>query len=202
MKREEPDATRLQKQFAFIHEIDKLKKILRQTLLTDGSRRENDAEHSWHISAMALILSEYSNSDIDVLRVLKMLLIHDLVEIGAGDTFCYDVEANKGKAERERLAAEEVFGLLPSDQARDLIELWEEFERRETPESKFAAALDRLQPVLHNCATEGAAWQKHGVKRAIVEDRNSHIKEGSRVLWEEFSRIIDDAAKKGYLPES
>ena len=202
MKREEPDATRLQKQFAFIHEIDKLKKILRQTLLTDGSRRENDAEHSWHISAMALILSEYSNSDIDVLRVLKMLLIHDLVEIGAGDTFCYDVEANKGKPERERIAAEEVFGLLPSDQARDLIELWEEFERRETPESKFAAALDRLQPVLHNCATEGAAWQKHGVKRAIVEDRNSHIKEGSRVLWEEFSRIIDDAAKKGYLPES
>jgi putative hydrolase of HD superfamily len=202
MKREEPDATRLQKQFAFIHEIDKLKKILRQTLLTDGSRRENDAEHSWHISAMALILSEYSNSDIDVLRVLKMLLIHDLVEIGAGDTFCYDVEANKGKAERERLAAEEVFGLLPSDQCRDLIELWEEFERRETPESKFAAALDRLQPVLHNCATEGAAWQKHGVKRPIVEAQNSHIKEGSRVLWEEFSRIIDDAAKKGYLPES
>jgi putative hydrolase of HD superfamily len=202
MKREEPDATRLQEQFAFIHEIDKLKKILRQTLLTDGSRQENDAEHSWHISAMALILSEYSNSDIDVLRVLKMLLIHDLVEIGAGDTFCYDVEANKGKAERERLAAEEVFGLLPSDQARDLIELWEEFERRETPESKFAAALDRLQPVLHNCATEGAAWQKHGVKRSIVEAQNSHIKEGSRVLWEEFSRIIDDAAKKGYLPES
>jgi putative hydrolase of HD superfamily len=202
MKREEPDATRLQKQFAFIHEIDKLKKILRQTLLTDGSRQENDAEHSWHISAMALILSEYSNTDIDVLRVLKMLLIHDLVEIGAGDTFCYDVEANKGKSERERLAAEEVFGLLPSDQGRDLIELWEEFERRETPEAKFAAALDRLQPVLHNCATEGAAWQKHGVKRPIVEDRNSHIKEGSRILWEEFSRIIDDAAKKGYLPES
>ena len=202
MDRGTPDRTRLEKQFAFIHEIDKLKSIERQTLLMDGSRRENDAEHSWHISAMALLLSEYSNSEIDVLRVLKMLLIHDLVEIRAGDTFCYDVEANKAKLERERVAAGEIFGLLPADQAKELIALWEEFESRETPESKFAAALDRLQPVLHNAATEGAAWQSHGVKRAMVEERNSHIKDGSHLLWEEFSRIVALAAEKGYLPES
>lgn len=195
------DRHRLEQQLGFIREIDKLKTITRQTLLMDGSRHENDAEHSWHLCAMALILSEYSNSPIDVAKVLTMLVIHDLVEVYAGDTFCYDVAANKDKLERETVAAEKIFGLLPEDQGAQLKSVWEEFERRESPESKFAAALDRLQPIMHNYATKGAAWKEHGVRRDMVDERNDHIRDGSEVLWAEFRRIADAAVEKGYLAE-
>ena len=195
------DLDRLSQQLSFIREIDKLKTITRQTLLMDGSRYENDAEHSWHLCAMALILSEYSNSPIDVAKVLTMVLIHDLVEVYAGDTCCYDVAANKDKAERETAAAEKIFGLLPVEQGGRLKSIWEEFEEKESAESKFAAALDRLQPIMHNHATEGAAWKKHGVTRSMVDERNDHIRDGSEVLWREFRRIADDAVDKGYLAE-
>lgn len=195
------DPERLMKQLGFIREIDKLKKITRQTLLMDGSRYENDAEHSWHLCAMVLVLSEYSNVPIDVPRVLAMLLIHDLVEVYAGDTFCYDVAGNRDKAQREAAAAEKLFGLLPADQRDRLESSWKEFEERQSPESKFAAALDRLQPIMHNFATAGAAWKKHGVTRSMVDERNAHIKDGSEVLWAEFKRIADEAVEKGYLAE-
>ena len=147
---------RLQRQIQFIIEIDKLKKIMRQTYLTDQSRKENDAEHSWHLAVMAILLAEYAKDDqIDLFHVLKMLLIHDLVEIDAGDTFCYDEDGNAHKLEKEIQAAERIFNLLPEDQARDFRKLWDEFEARQSPESRFAAALDRLQPLLHNSRTKG-----------------------------------------------
>jgi len=193
--------SRLERQFEFIREIDKLKHIGRQTLLMDASRYENDAEHSWHLCVMALVLSEYAENKVDICRVISMVVIHDMVEIYAGDTFCYDTEGNKGRADREKSAAEKIFGLLPEDQASSFKQLWLEFEARLTPESKFAAALDRLQPVMHNYATQGAAWQKHGVTARMVRERNAHISEGSEVLWAEVRRIVEDAVAKGFLSE-
>jgi putative hydrolase of HD superfamily len=201
MTHEESRASRFEKQLEFVRAVDKLKLIGRQTLLMDGSRYENDAEHSWHLSLMALILSEYANEAIDILKVLTMVVVHDLVEIHAGDTFCYDVEKNRDKAEREKVAAEKVFGLLPDDQGESLKRVWQEFEARESPESRFAAALDRLQPLMHNYATDGAAWKKHGVKRSMVEERNAHIRDGSEKLWEEFRNIVESATEKGFLQQ-
>jgi putative hydrolase of HD superfamily len=150
---------------------------------------------------MALVLSEYARGPIDTFRVMKMVVIHDLVEIYARDTYCYDSEGNKGRAEREKAAAEKIFGLLPSDQSEIFRQLRGEFEARLTPESKFAAALDRLQPVMHNYATQGAVWQKHGVTAGMVMDRNAHIREGSEVLWSEFCRIVESAVEKGFLSQ-
>ena len=152
---------RFGQQIEFILEVDKLKKVLRKTILMDRSRRENSAEHSWHIALTVLILSEYAkDSDVDLFRVMKILLIHDLIEIDAGDTYCYDDQGRKDQARREKKAADRIFNLLPADQATTLRELWDEFEERKTPESRFANALDRLQPFLHNYFTEGQTWQE------------------------------------------
>jgi putative hydrolases of HD superfamily len=190
---------RLQQQIDFILEIDKVKHVLRQTHLPGDHRRENDAEHSWHFAAMALLLAEYAEGDIDVLRVVRMALMHDLVEIDAGDTFAYDVKGNEGKLERERAAADRIFNLLPEDQAVDLRELWEEFEAQESPESKYAAALDRLQPILMNFESEGAAWKKHGITADRVIERNQHIEAGAPALWVYAENLIREAVKRGYL---
>ena len=193
---------RLGQQLDFILEIDRLKSVLRQTILTDSSRRENSAEHSWHIAVMVLVLSEHSHHEINALKVLKMLLVHDLVEIDAGDTFCYDADGNRDKEERESRAADRLFGLLPADQGADLRSLWEEFEERNSPEACFAAALDRLQPMLHNYVTAGHSWQKHGIKKHQVVERNQPIQDGSPALWELAGRFLDDAVERGYLTES
>jgi putative hydrolases of HD superfamily len=194
------DAERLARQLRFVVEIDKLKDVCRQTLLMNGKRYENDAEHSWHLAVMAVLLAEHSTEkNIDLARVLKMVLIHDLVEIDAGDTFCYDDKAAQTKESREKDAADRIFNLLPSDQAPDIRALWEEFEARRTPEAKYAAALDRLQPLLHNYNTKGAAWQKHGVTSDKVIARNKHIADGAPALWEYAENLIRDAVQKGYL---
>jgi putative hydrolase of HD superfamily len=191
---------RLDQQIQFIIEIDKLKGILRQTLLTDESRRENSAEHSWHLAMMAILLAEYAPaSDVDVLRVIKMLLVHDLVEIDAGDTFCYDVQGNQNKAAREALAATRLFGMLPEEQGSELRSLWEEFEAQETTAAQFAAALDRLQPLLHNQQTRGGTWRIHGISRDQVLRRMHPVKDGAPALWPLVEKVIEDAVVAGYL---
>lgn len=193
---------RLQQQLAFIIEVDKLKTILRQTLISDRSRQENDAEHSWHLSLMAVLLAEHANTpNLDLLKVLKMLLIHDIVEIDAGDTFAYDEKGHADKEEREEKAAQRIFRLLPDDQYEEVYRLWREFEERETPEAKFASALDRLQPMMLNYKSEGFAWKKHGIKRDQVLKRNAQIAEGSSMLWEYAKQLIDEATTKKYLKE-
>ncbi len=193
---------RLERQMDFIEEIDKLKHVYRKTLLMDGTRHENDAEHSWHLGIMAILLSEHSNvRELDVLHVIRMVLVHDIVEIDAGDTFCYDKKGALDKREREERAAERIFNILPEDQGKGIRELWEEFERCETPEAKFANSLDRFQPLLHNYRTCGRSWRKYGVTKDMVLDRNRPIKKGSRKLWAFAKKIIDDSVAKGYLPE-
>ena len=196
------NARRLEQQITFILEIDKLKKVLRQTVLTDGSRQENSVEHSWHIAIMALVLMEYAQgSPLDLLRVVSMLLIHDLVEIDAGDTCCYDGEGTKDQRDREIRAADRLFKLLPPDQAGQIRTLWDEFEEGTTPEARFAAALDRLQPLLHNYSTHGRMWQKHGIDKGQVVARNDTINEGAPDLWEFAAYLIEDAVGKGILAE-
>jgi len=190
---------RLASQLGFILEIDKVKQVVRRTLLADGSRRENDAEHSWHLAMMAVLLSEYACEGVDVGRVVKMVLIHDLVEIDAGDTFCYDEAGNATKAEREAEAADRIFGLLPRDQGEPLRRLWEEFEARRTADARFAAALDRLQPILHNYHTRGATWREHGITADQVLARNVVIDDGAPALWAYARRLIRSAVVKGYL---
>ncbi len=191
---------RLESQIRFIVEIDRLKSVFRQTRLMNGERRENDAEHSWHLAVMAVLLSEYAaEKDIDILRVTKMVLIHDIVEIDAGDTFVYDRTEAQNRSEEERRAADRIFNILPHDQAKEMRELWEEFEARETPEARFAAALDRLQPMLHNYETRGGAWQEHGITSDMVIRRNKHIAEGAPALWEYAEKMVRDAVEKGYL---
>jgi putative hydrolases of HD superfamily len=193
---------RLDEQMAFILEVEGLKQIFRQTLLPGDRRPENDAEHSWHLSLMAILLVEHARApDLDILQVLKMVLIHDIVEIDAGDTFAYDEVGNEDKEQREKAAADRLFNLLPTDQAEALRALWDEFEERMTPEAQYAAALDRLQPLLLNFHTEGAAWQRHGVKKAQVIARNEHIGEGAPALWQYARELIDKAVECGYLQE-
>lgn len=193
--------SRLERQMQFVLEADRLKQVFRQTLLMDGSRQENDAEHSWHLALMALLLQEHADAaELDLPKVVAMLVIHDIVEIDAGDTFAYDPQANTDKAEREQAAAERLFGLLPEDQGQWFRELWDEFEQRETGEARFAAALDRLQPLFHNYRTQGAAWRRHGVTCEQVIERNRHIAEGSRTLWELAERWIEESVRRGYLP--
>jgi putative hydrolase of HD superfamily len=194
------DTDRLKKQLAFVLEADKLKQVSRRTILIDRSREENSAEHSWHIALMALTLGQYVNEqDIDLLHVLKLMLVHDLVEIDAGDTYCYDEPGMAARASQEVKAAERVFGILPGDQATELRGLWDEFEARETPEARFAAALDRLQPLLFNYKTDGAVWKKHGIKRQQVISRNQVIGESAPALWEYVLTLIDDAVERGWL---
>jgi len=191
---------RLEKQIAFILEIDKAKQVLRRTLLLDRSRPENDAEHSWHLAMMALLLAEYAATEsLDLFRVVKMVLIHDLVEIDAGDIFIYDAARRVEKEERERRAAERIFGLLPEDLTEEMRSLWEEFEARETPGARFAAALDRLQPLLHNYHTQGHSWRQHGITQDQVLALNRRISEGAPALWEYAQGLIEDAVRKGYL---
>ena len=193
--------SRLEQQIQFIIEIDRLKTVLRQTVLTDRSRQENSAEHSWHLAVMALLLAEYANRPVDLLRVLKMVLVHDLVEIDAGDTFCYDAEANRDREDRERRAADRIFHLLPSDQEVELRALWEEFEARETPDARFAAALDRMQPVLANLSSRGHSWRQHGIVKQQVIERNRPIADGSRQPWDRISALLDQAVANGLLDE-
>ncbi|HEU5140071.1 MAG TPA: HD domain-containing protein [Bacillales bacterium] len=193
---------RFKKQLDFIIEIDKLKNIYRQTILIDGSRRENDAEHSWHLAMMVMLLSDHANErGLDLLHSMKMVLIHDLVEIDAGDTFAYDEKGYEDKDEREQKAADRLFGLLPEEQGREIYGLWREFEERTTPEARFAAALDRFQPLLHNYYTEGASWKKHGITSNQVLERNKQIAEGSKDLWAFAEDLIRDAVEKGYLEQ-
>jgi putative hydrolase of HD superfamily len=199
-KGEEMDYERLGKQIEFIVQIDRLKQIVRQNIVIGTSRQENDAEHSWHLAVMAIILLEYVDAkEIDVLRVIKMVLIHDLVEIEAGDTFCYDEKANQDKDEREKRAAEKLFGILPPDQARDIWQLWREFEELNSPEACFAACLDRLQPLLLNYHTNGHTWKKPGVTSEKVLKRNELLEKNAPVLWEYAKNIIEDSIRKGLL---
>lgn len=191
---------RLPQQIEFIVAVDRLKQVFRRSRLTDDSRWENDAEHSWHLALMAVVLREHAAEGVDLCKVLTMHVIHDLVEIDAGDTFAYDEEANVGKEEREAAAAERIFGLLPADQGDSLRRLWEEFEARETPEARYAAALDRLQPLLLNYHMRGVTgWRRHGVRAPQVVDRNQHIADGSPALWEFARRLIADSVKEGKL---
>lgn len=191
---------RLEQQIRFILEVDRLKEIFRQTVNTQSRRAENDAEHSWHICLATLVLAEHANvPGLDVLRVLKMLILHDLVEIDAGDTFAYDTAGMVNQHEREAKAADRIFGLLPADQAAEFRGYWDEFEARATPEAKFAAAMDRLQPMLLNCATEGAAWKRHGITADRVLARNGHIVEGSAAVWAEAAHRIALAVAAGHL---
>jgi putative hydrolases of HD superfamily len=194
------DLQRLEQQISFISEVDKLKTIQRQTLLTDASRQENDAEHSWHLGLMAMVLSEYAaNRTIDLLHVLRMVLVHDLVEIDAGDTYCYDEAGYTDKAQRETTAADRIFNLLPSDQAAEIRALWDEFEASQTPEAKFANALDRLQPLMHNLFTHGQMWEKHGIVKSQVVSRNCKIADGAPDLWTFARDLIEKAVNDGHL---
>lgn len=190
---------RLKKQLEFIVEVDKIKNIGRQTYLSDGKRKENDAEHSWHIALMAFLLNEYANDGVDVLKVMTMVLIHDIVEIDAGDTYAYDAEGNKTKEAREKAAAKRIFGLLPDDQGEYLKSLWEEFEAYETMEAKFAHVMDNLQPLLLNDASDGKSWVEHQVKKSQPYKRNERIPEGSQKLWEPMEQIILKHMEKGNL---
>ena len=196
----EEQIRRLDDQFRFILEIDKEKSIVRQTPISDASRMENDAEHAWHMAVMTLLLSEYAAEKIDVLRTVSMLLIHDLIEIYAGDTYAFDEEAKAGQAERERAAADRLYALLPEDQGRKMRGLWDEFEAAETPEAKFARAMDNLQPMMLNNATEGVSWVEHGVRLEQILERNRNTHKGSEVLWE-YARdhLLMPNVKKGYI---
>ncbi len=195
------DIERISKQIGFIAEIDKLKKIIRQTSLADASRQENVAEHSWHIAVSALILSEYANEELQVNRVIKMLLIHDLVEIYAGDTFLYDDVDKAEKYNLERDAAQKIFSLLPEDQGDFYLELWLEFEEMKTPEAKFAKAVDHLQPLLLAFQNEGWSWKKHDLQKEQVLERKEPMRYGSEKLWEYAKAMLDEAEENGYFPE-
>nr|WP_228035185.1 HD domain-containing protein [Oculatella sp. LEGE 06141] len=186
-------------QIQFIVEIDRLKQVLRQTLLMDGSRRENSAEHSWHLAMMAIVLADYAPAGVDMLRTIKMMLVHDVVEIDAGDTFCYDVQGNGDKTARELQAADRLFGLLPITQAAELRHLWDEFEAQETPSSRFATALDRLQPLLHNQHNKGGTWQLHGITGDRVLQRMQPVEMGAPQLWPFVTQVIEDCIAAGYL---
>ncbi|MEH2302813.1 MAG: HD domain-containing protein [Nostoc sp.] len=191
----------LTQQIQFIIEIDRLKQVIRQTLLTDGSRRENSAEHSWHLAVMAIVLAEYAPEGVDIFHAIKMLLIHDLVEIDAGDTFCYDVQGNESKAVREAQAALRLFRLLPADQGRELRLLWDEFEAGETPTAKFAAVLDRIQPLLQNQQNGGGTLRTHGIRRDQVMKRLAPVETGAPELWPFVLQVIDDFVTAGYLKD-
>ena len=193
------DKERFDQQIQFILEIDKLKSVIRQSYLLDGTRRENTAEHSWHVALMGLLLAEYAEQPVDLLRLMKMLLIHDIIEIDAGDTYCYDEVGVMDQSNRESAAAERLFGLLPEDQTEEFRELWSEFEARSTAEAKFAATIDRLMPLLHNFHTEGRSWREHGIRKNQVSSRNEVMKEGALPLWEFAMSLIDEAVDREYL---
>lgn len=193
---------RLPQQISFIRELDKLKQVQRQAWLMDGRRQENSAEHSWHIAVMAMVLAEYAPTrELDLARVVQMLLVHDIVEIEAGDTFCYDTAAVAHQAAGEERAAEKLFGLLPEDQAEYFRGLWDEFEKRETSESLLANALDRLQPILNNYYSGGKSWQAHGIAKDQVRQRNRIMGDGAPELWAFIEDLLQRAMDKGMLKD-
>ncbi len=192
---------RIRKQLSFALEIDKEKNIFRQTHLSDHGRRENDAEHAWHMAIMAYLLREYANEEVDISKVMLMCLIHDIVEIDAGDTYAYDAEGLKTQKEREDKAKERIFSLLPQDQKDELIALFDEFEAYETAESKYAHAMDNLQPLILNNSNEGGDWKQHGVNAATIYGRQNKTRLGSEKLFEVTDEIIQENIRKGNLPE-
>ena len=194
---------KLKNQLQFLTEADKMKSVYRQTILTDKSREENDAEHSWHFALMAMTLFEYTGvKGVDLNRVIKMAILHDLVEIYAGDTFAYDTKGYETKEKREREAADRLFRLLPDEQGNEYRALWEEFDRMETPDSIYASAIDRLQPFLSNFLTDGHTWVKHGVTADMVYKRMAPVKSALPEVWEFIEYVIQDSRKKGYYRES
>ena len=210
------DIERLEAQLAFLMEADKLKNMYRQTYtrvddlppMPEGSnvteaypRRENDAEHSFSLALFTCILAEHSNEPIDVLKTMKMVLVHDIVEIDAGDTYCYDEAGKATKAEREQRAADRIFALLPEEQQVEYRSLWEEFERQDTPEARFAAVMDRIQPLLLNLSRNGLSWKEHGIHLHQVQQRNERIHEGSEEISRYIFSLLDDANKRGILPD-
>ena len=190
---------RMDRQLRFAAEIDKMTGILRRTLLVDHSRRENDAEHSWHIAVMALLFEEYATEPVDIRRAAEMCVVHDLVEIYAGDTFAYDTKGNQDKQAREAAAADRLFGQLPEDQGSMIRSLWEEFDAMETADAKYAACMDRLQPFLHNTLTDGHTWVEGGTNRAAVEKRMAVIREFMPEVYQWISANLDRAVEKGWL---
>lgn len=195
------DWERFEKQKDFILEIDKEKNILRQTHLSGGGRRENDAEHAWHMAVMVWLLREYANEPLDLAKTMMMVLIHDVVEIDAGDTYAYDAAGKATAHDREEKAAERLFGLLPEDQGRELRALWEEFEEYETPEARFAHAMDNFQPMLLNDSNGGGDWKEHGIRRSQTEKRNEKTGTGSREIWEYMKTILDANVARGSLKD-
>lgn len=196
------DKSRIEKQFDFCLEIDKEKLIKRQTLLSNGVNKENDAEHAWHMALMCILLSEYANEEIDLLKTISMILVHDIVEIDAGDTYAYDDNGKKTQREREEKAADRIFGLLPDDQQEKFRALWEEFEAGETAEARFAHTIDNVQPTMLNNATDGKMWAKRGVKLSQILERNKSTAEGSEELWNySFNNFIKPNIEKGRIIE-
>ena len=190
-----------EKQKDFILEIDKEKNILRQTHLSGGGRRENDAEHAWHMAVMVWLLREYANEPLDLAKTMMMVLIHDVVEIDAGDTYAYDAAGKATAHDREEKAADRLFGLLPEDQGRELRALWEEFEEYETPEARFAHTMDNFQPMLLNDSNGGGDWKEHGIRRSQTEKRNEKPRTGSREIWEYMKTLLDANVAKGSLKD-
>ena len=192
---------RLARQLRFLLEADALKHVERRSWLVGEKRRENSAEHSWHVALLALVLAEHADEPVDASKVVAMMLLHDLVEIDAGDTFRYDEAGNRDKEERERRAADRIFGLLPEDQGGALRALWEEYEAGESAEARFGAAVDRLMPLLQGHATRGRTWREHGITRDRVLERNRPIGAASKALWRAARARIDDAVERGWLAE-
>ena len=191
---------RFEAQLRFLIEIDRMKSIFRQTILIDRSRREDDASHSWHFAVMAMLLYEHcADRSVNIERVVKMALVHDLIEIYAGDTFAYDTAANTGKQQREKAAADKLFALLPSDQGEKIRSLWEEFDAEQTPDAKYACAIDRLQPFINNIMTEGHTRKRGGITTAQVYQRMDPIRIAMPEIWDFIVKSIDDCVKKGYL---
>ncbi|KJY84903.1 phosphohydrolase [Vibrio galatheae] len=191
---------RLEKQLALLMELDQLKSVLRRTRVKSAQGRlENSAEHSWHVALMAILMEEHANQPVDIARVVKMLLIHDIVEIDAGDTFVYDVAASAEQEQKERAAAERLFGMLPIEQGQQLLELWLEFESAQSSDAKFSKALDRIIPMLRNYHNQGQSWLEHGVTRQQALTVNQKIEYGSQALWDKAKQIIEDATKNGWL---
>ena len=190
---------RMKQQIAFLMEIDKVKNIFRQTYLADGKRKENDAEHSWHLAIAAFLLKEYVAEDVDVMKVMIMVLIHDLVEIDAGDTYAYDAEGAKTKRAREVAAADRIFGMLPEDQGGYFRELWDEFESYESDDAKFAHLLDNFQPLLLNHESNGKSWTEHHVKKSQIYKRNEKIEETSPEVWERMKQIVEEHIALGHV---
>ena len=192
---------RFEQQMKFILEIDKVKNVFRQTYLADGNRKENDAEHSWHMAIMAFLLKEYAQEEVDIMRVVLMVWIHDLVEIDAGDTYAYDLDGLQTKREREVKAAERIFGLLPKDQEEQFRELWDEFEAYESAEAKYAHMLDNFQPLMLNDALDGKSWKEHKVKKSQIYSRNAKTMEGSEKIWEYMKDLVQKNIDRGNIQD-